>query len=487
MLVTSSADNTVLYDAIVVGAGVVGPAVATTFARQGRKVLLVERDWSQPDRIVGELMQPAGLRALRAMGMLEAIDGIDAVYVDGYSIHYHKEQLIIDYPQKQPKYKLQDVPHCEGRARTPSDAQLRKRFDESREAGVAFRHGEFILNLRSIAQKEANITCLQGTVVKINRNEAGSVTGVVVRSESGRSLYLAKLTVCCDGIFSKFRKQLLPAHVPHVGSHFISLSLEDAVLPAKNHGHVVILHEAPILIYQISQKETRILCAYRLAKLPSVNDVKLQKYLNETVYGILPECVRPSYKQALVALRVRIMPNSYLVARRNETPGLVVIGDALNMRHPLTGGGMTVGLNDAALLGTLLAPEQVSDFADSGKVLEQLAAFHYERKALGSVINVLSIALYSLFSADTKHLQILQKGCFQYLQRIPEPIALLSGLAPEPFTLFRHFFAVAFYSILYNFLENGLVMFPVSVYESILTLYTAIVVFTPYMWAELIS
>lgn len=60
-----TADNTIQYDAIVVGAGVVGPAVATAFARQGRKVLLIERDWTQPDRIVGELMQPSGLKALK--------------------------------------------------------------------------------------------------------------------------------------------------------------------------------------------------------------------------------------------------------------------------------------------------------------------------------------------------------------------------------------------------------------------------------------
>lgn len=48
-------------DCIVVGAGVVGNAIAVALADQGRHVLLLERDWSTPDRIVGELMQPGFL------------------------------------------------------------------------------------------------------------------------------------------------------------------------------------------------------------------------------------------------------------------------------------------------------------------------------------------------------------------------------------------------------------------------------------------
>jgi squalene monooxygenase len=57
------------YDLIIVGAGVVGCAAAKAFAEDGRKVLLLERDLSEPDRIVGELMQPGGIQALKELGM----------------------------------------------------------------------------------------------------------------------------------------------------------------------------------------------------------------------------------------------------------------------------------------------------------------------------------------------------------------------------------------------------------------------------------
>lgn len=57
------------YDMIIVGAGVVGCAAAKAFGEDGRKVLLLERDLTEPDRIVGELMQPGGMHALRKLGM----------------------------------------------------------------------------------------------------------------------------------------------------------------------------------------------------------------------------------------------------------------------------------------------------------------------------------------------------------------------------------------------------------------------------------
>jgi squalene monooxygenase len=57
------------YDLIVVGAGIVGCAAARAFASDGRRVLLLERDLSEPDRIVGELLQPGGVNALKALGM----------------------------------------------------------------------------------------------------------------------------------------------------------------------------------------------------------------------------------------------------------------------------------------------------------------------------------------------------------------------------------------------------------------------------------
>lgn len=49
--------------------------------QDGRRVLLLERDFSEPDRIVGELLQPGGYLMLKKMGLADCTDGIDATKV----------------------------------------------------------------------------------------------------------------------------------------------------------------------------------------------------------------------------------------------------------------------------------------------------------------------------------------------------------------------------------------------------------------------
>lgn len=105
------------------------------------------------------------------------------------------------------------------------------------------------------------------------------------------------------------------------------------------------------------------------------------------------------------------MPNSWLPASTNVTRGLVVLGDALNMRHPLTGGGMTVAFNDVVLLSELLDPIRVAQFDDTKAVLAAMQTWHWRRKRLTSVINILAQALYALFAADGK--RVLRSFTYQ--------------------------------------------------------------------------
>ncbi len=96
------------------------------------------------------------------------------------------------------------------------------------------------------------------------------------------------------------------------------------------------------------------------------------------------------------------MPNSFLppVAQGTSATktGVILLGDAWNMRHPLTGGGMTVGLSDVVLLRSMLG--QINDWSDWGSIQKLLGSWHWQRKPLASTVNILSVALYDLFGAD---------------------------------------------------------------------------------------
>lgn len=491
-----------IYDVIVVGAGVVGPTIATALARQGRRVLIIERDWSTPDRIVGELMQPGGIKALKELGMVQAINDIEAIHVTGYYIKYGAREIGLEYPDKQEALQTNStkpVPDCvfDGNDKIKTDSTLNaKEWEEDeRVRGVAFHNGEFLMRLRSIVKDEPNVTWVEGTATKLIRDDDDPtrVTGVQVKLNQEIVTYMSKLTISCDGIYSRFRKELFTDTTASVGSYFVGLKLIDAKLPMVNHGHVILGSHAPILIYQISPHETRILCAYRSTKPPSQTNNELYDYLHDEVLPALPKETQPSFAKALETRKFRCMPNQYLPAIRQgkNNKGLIMLGDALNMRHPLTGGGMTVGLNDSALLAKLLHPSHIADLDDHDTLVKQLRVFHSKRKNLDAVINTLSVALYSLFAADKNALLILQRGCFKYFLRggacVSGPIGLLSGMLPFPMLLFNHFFSVAFYAIYLNFIERGLPGFPMALFEAFDTIFTAIVVFTPYLWSELVN
>lgn len=167
-----------------------------------------------------------------------------------------------------------------------------------------------------------------------------------------------------------------------------------------------------------------------------------------------------------------------------------MLGDAMNMRHPLTGGGMTVAFNDAVVLRELLAA--VPDLGDARAVAAAARQFHWRRKRLSSIINVLAMALYSLFAADGPQLRALRMGCFAYFQRgvTEEPTGLLGGLIHRPWVLFRHFFTVAFLAIYLHGRDVvgggalGMLRLPVAALDAVLILWKACVVFLPIMYRE---
>lgn len=489
------------YDAIVIGAGVVGPCLAKCLASQGRKVLIVEREWTKPNRIVGELMQPAGLLALKRLGMAKAVNNIEAIQVDGYYVSYFGKGVTIPYPTKDVLKNLNtkpvpgaikenDVEDDGDRIATDTTLNMKEWENSETVKGVALHHGEFLMNLREICLREKNVTKLEGNVTDIVY-DGDRVVGVKVQNQG---VFNASLVFSCDGIYSKFRKQLAEDHVPSIGSYFIALDLVDAPLPSKYHGHVLLGEHAPVLIYQISPHHSRILCAYRSKTLPKKQEVL--DYLRKSALPNLPDQVKPSFEKAYEesvngSSIYKAMPNQFLTARLNDVPGFICVGDSLNMRHPLTGGGMTVGLNDCALLVEILSELTNEQLKDHNLVFDAMTRFHDERKPLDVVINTLSIALYSLFAADSSSLSILQRGCFHYFLRggdsISGPVGLLSGMTPRPSLLFYHFFAVAFYSCWINIKEKGVLGFPIALIQNTLALITACNVLLPFLSREIFS
>ena len=142
------------------------------------------------------------------------------------------------------------------------------------------------------------------------------------------------------------------------------------------------------------------------------------------------------------------MPCNVLHVEALRRPGAFAIGDAINMRHPLTGGGMTVALTDAQLLARLL--RRVPDLHDLAAVQAATAPFFQARSPTASTINILAQCLYDVFCGGNKApaLAPVRDACFAYFPYFgTDTLGLLSGLNPSPLALSGHFFAVAGFAV----------------------------------------
>ncbi|KAL4352663.1 hypothetical protein GQ457_06G001580 [Hibiscus cannabinus] len=112
-----------------------------------------------------------------------------------------------------------------------------------------------------------------------------------------------------------------------------------------------------------------------------VSDGEMVQYLRTQVAPkVLPE-LQNSFISAIEKKdNIRVMPNRIMAAAPHPTPGAFMIGDAFNMRHAITGGGMTVALSDVVLLRDLLRP--FHDLSDVSTVCEYLDSFYTLRKGL---------------------------------------------------------------------------------------------------------
>lgn len=450
-------------DVLIVGAGIVGCTLAVALGNQGRSVILLERSLKEPDRIVGELLQPGGVEALVELGMRDCLEDIDAIRVLGYYITFMGDDVQIPYPQKKKEMQFE---------------------------GRSFHHGRFIMRLRQKAMAHPNVTVVESKVVSMVKSTAGEeILGVECLTNGEKDCYFAPLTFVADGYASTFRKEYLP-HTPRAKSKFWGLELIDANLPVPNHGHIVLTDGPPVLLYQIGTHETRILMDIP-ENLPSasIKNGGVKGHMRNVVLPSLPKNVQPSFSAALEKGQLRSMPNSFLPPTVNKTPGLIFVGDALNMRHPLTGGGMTVALNDVIHIRNLLSPEHVPSFSKTDVVLDQMSKFHWRRKGTSSVINVLAQALYSLFAADDSYLKVLQRGCFRYFKLgiVNEPVSMLGGIIGKPFTLFKHFYVVAFLSMWLHIVQSPIYLLPVALIQCIIVFLTACKVIIPFIFAEMKS
>ena len=218
-------------DVCIVGAGVTGAALGAMLARNGLSVVVVEKEMRTTEKIVGELLQPEGVRQLQRMGLGHCLENIDAQVITGYHLTAGEQQCRIPYPE----------PSVSGRA---------------------FHHHLFIQQLREELRNCPRARLLSAKVTAC-REENGRTTGVLAESHNEEKWHInSRFTILCDGLHSGFRT-LYHQDQPQRTGYFLGLILRNCPLPSPGHGHVFLTESSPFLCYPISSGEVRMLIDFR--------------------------------------------------------------------------------------------------------------------------------------------------------------------------------------------------------------------------------
>ena len=415
------------FDICIIGAGMAGATIAAYLAPKGIKIALVDRGFSEKSRIVGELLQPGAVETLTQMGLGHLLDGFDGQDVHGYALLHENDQIAIPYNKN----------------------------ETGHYHGVGLHNGRFLQKLRASALGNTSVTKLEGKATGLIEDQNSVVTGVKYKDKStGKAETInAKLTITSDGFFSHFRKKL-SNNKKSVTSFFVGLVLTDCPLPHSNFGHVFLSGPTPFICYPISSNEVRLLIDFAGNKAPK--KPYIIEYLKNNVEPYIPESMKSHFNHAVSEQNFKVMPNHYMAAKPVLKPGAVLLGDALNMRHPITGGGITAVFSDVQILGSHLM--DMPDFNNHDLIQKKVQMYYRDRKHANANVNIMANALYGVMSND-----LLKNAVFQYIKQggdcAFEPISILAGLNRNPKTLIKHFVAVVLCGVK-NLLKDSVTNIP---------------------------
>lgn len=161
------------YDAVIVGGGLGGSALADQLARAGHTVLVIERETQFKDRVRGENMLPWGVGAARRLGILDdlvAAGGNRAPIWQTYTMGKPDEprDLLQTTPDSDPMLNMYH-PHIQETL-----------IARAAKAGADIRRGAVALGIDSGPRKSPSVTFEQDGI-------RHSVTGRIVVGADGRA------------------------------------------------------------------------------------------------------------------------------------------------------------------------------------------------------------------------------------------------------------------------------------------------------------
>ncbi|CAA0404501.1 Squalene epoxidase [Arabidopsis suecica] len=414
-------------DVIIVGAGVAGASLAYALAKDGRRVHVIERDLKEPQRFMGELMQAGGRFMLAQLGLEDCLEDIDAQEAKSLAIYKDGKHATLPFPDDK------SFPH--------------------EPVGRLLRNGRLVQRLRQKAASLSNVQLEEGTVKSLIE-EKGVVKGVTYKNSAGEEITaFAPLTVVCDGCYSNLRRSLVD-NTEEVLSYMVGYVTKNSRLEDPHSLHLIFSKPLVCVIYQITSDEVRCVAEVPADSIPSISNGEMSTFLKKSMAPQIPETgnLREIFLKGIEEglPEIKSTATKSMSSRLCDKRGVIVLGDAFNMRHPIIASGMMVALSDICILRNLLKP--LPNLSNTKKVSDLVKSFYIIRKPMSATVNTLASIFSQVLVATTDEAREgMRQGCFNYLARgdfkTRGLMTILGGMNPHPLTLVLHLVAITLTSM----------------------------------------
>jgi 2-polyprenyl-6-methoxyphenol hydroxylase-like FAD-dependent oxidoreductase len=350
-------------DAVIVGAGIAGSALAFSLAGSGHSVMLLEKSTVHVDRVRGEFIVPWGVAEAKALGILEVLENAGGNYTVR-SIPYGEEFS----PEDARKYPLpmdQMVPGVRG--------------------AINLGHPR-ICNALNAAAIAAGATLLRG----VDRIQVSAgLPPQIEFTHSGVNYTLSpRIVVGADGRGSTVARQVGFERLADPIHHILSgLLVDDVSAWPHDEQSIGVDGDLGFYIFPQGQGRVRLYATHGLDQRNRfAGEGATERFLQAFDRPSIPH--GGSLSQAQPAGPCHGYPNNDVWIDNPVAPGIVLIGDAAGHNDPTGGQGISIALKDARLVCEALnttkawTPETFAPYASQRR--EQMRRLRFSARLLST-------------------------------------------------------------------------------------------------------